>query len=203
MYKRDNKEIELHAAESPEGFLDVVEFVLCSIQASLQSTKIQRQDIEANGFNSRFLWGTKRAGLKHAVIHKEVLWSKLQYLRDVSKYSPEVITEAIEIILAIPGLGLVNAAFVAQLLGFDVACLDSHNLKRLGKGPAFVALNKKLKPKTKRAKILAYVKFTQEKGSEYWWDSWCEHVAGNRGNSDLATADLVSRWHVRVIKLFT
>lgn len=201
MYKRDCTEIAEHGLSSPEGLVDIIEFTLCTIQAGLHGTMAQRQDIKKTGLKSRFLWGSKAAGLKHAIDKSAILWGRLCCLRENSAEDVEICTEAVDLLMTVPGLGLVKAAFVAQMLGFNVACLDSHNLKRLGKTSAFVSVSSKLKKQTRLAKISAYVQFCQLKGSEYWWDSWCEHVAGNRANKDLSTADLVSRWHVRVVKM--
>ena len=201
MYERDCKEIEQHALASPAGLVDVIEFTLCSIQAGLSTIKLQRKDIAKQGESSRFLWGNKRSGWRYALKHKERMWSKLVALRECPDDDITAICDAIETLLKVPNLGLVKASFVAQMLGFNVACLDSHNLKRLGKGPAFVSLPKGLKPETKRKKIIHYVSFCQERGSEYWWNSWCEHVAGNKANRDLDTGDLVSRYHVQAVKM--
>ena len=201
MYKRDQKEIEHHALASPAGLVDVIEFTLCSIQAGLSTIKLQRKDIAKQGISSRFLWGKKAEGLQYAMKHRERLWGKLVALREASSYDVETVCDAVDLLEAVPNLGLVKASFVAQMLGFNVACLDSHNLKRIGKTEAFVRLEKTLKPKTRRKKIVHYVTFCQERGSEYWWDTWCEYVAGNKANRDLDTGDLVSRYHVQAVKM--
>lgn len=196
MYRRDCKEIEHHALASPDGLVDVIEFTLCSIQAGLSTIKLQRKDIAKEGEASRFLWGNKRAGWNYTNKNKARLWGTLVLLREKND-----VTEAILLLATVPNLGLVKAAFVAQMLGFNVACIDSHNLKRIGKTPGFVSLPKGLKPETKRKKVQAYVEYCQEKGSEWWWDSWCDYVAGNKANRDLDTGDLVSRYHVQAVKM--
>ena len=201
MYQRDCKEIEQHALASPAGLVDVIEFTLCSIQAGLSTIKLQRKDIAKQGISSRFLWGKKAEGLQYAMKHRERLWGKLVALREASSDNVETVCDAVDLLEAVPNLGLVKASFVAQMLGFNVACLDSHNLKRIGKTEAFVRLEKTLKPKTRRKKIVRYVSFCQERGSEYWWNTWCEHVAGNKANRDLDTGDLVSRYHVQAVKM--
>ena len=195
MYQRDCKEIEHHALASPDGLVDVIEFTLCSIQAGLSTIKLQRKDIAKEGEASRFLWGNKRAGWKYTNKNKARLWGQLVLLREKNE-----VVEAILLLATVPNLGLVKAAFVAQMLGFNVACIDSHNLKRIGKTPGFVSLPKGLKPETKRKKVQAYVEYCQIKGSEYWWNSWCDYVAGNKANRDLDTGDLVSRYHVQAVK---
>ena len=57
-------------------------------------------------------------------------------------------------------------------------------------------LGAKLKPATQLKKVKAYVEMCQEDGTEYWWDTWCEYVAGNRANRLLDTGDVVSKFHV-------
>ena len=164
MYQRDCKEIEQHALASPAGLVDVIEFTLCSIQAGLSTIKLQRKDIAKQGISSRFLWGKKAEGLQYAMKHRERLWGKLVALREASSDNVETVCDAVDLLEAVPNLGLVKASFVAQMLGFNVACLDSHNLKRIGKTEAFVRLEKTLKPKTRRKKIVRYVSFCQERG---------------------------------------
>ena len=46
-------------------------------------------------------------------------------------------------------------------------------------------------------------KLSDEQTQEKWWDGWCQHVAGNRHNRNLPTADAVSRFHVDAVKMET
>ena len=54
----------------------------------------------------------------------------------------------------------------------------------------------------KRKKIATYIELCQQEGSEYWWDSWCDYVAGNQANRSLATGDIVSRFHVECVNIW-
>jgi hypothetical protein len=103
--------------------------------------------------------------------------------------------------MKVPNLGMVKAAFVCQMLGMNVACLDSHNIKRLGLTPSAVKVDAKLKPEKKRAKVLAYIELCQKEGTEYWWNTWCNHVAGNSANRRLNSGDLVSAYHVEAVTM--
>ena len=48
--------------------------------------------------------------------------------------------------------------------------------------------------------IAEYVEYTRETGgAEYWWDTWCNYVAGNRANRSLNTGDAVSKFHVTAV----
>ena len=196
MYKRDCNAIADHAAASPAGLIDVIEFTLCTIQAGLSTVKQQRIDIKANGLHSKFLWGKKSDGLAYAIQRKEYLWGKLMAIKERGVTDVDAITDGVMLLMEVPNLGMVKASFVMQMLGFDVACIDSHNLTRLGMSPNAVKVGAKLKTESKYKKVRDYVIMTQLEGTEYWWDTWCEYVAGNRANRLLDTGDVVSKFHV-------
>lgn len=200
MYNRDVKLIAEHGLSSEAGLLDIIEFVFATIQQPLSMVPMIRDDIAVNGLDSRFLFGFKRGGLQYAQDNAK------QLLDDISKVVTEHGTQsdaaasaAIEVFFKVPGLGAVKAGFVAQCLGFNTACIDSHNVARLGIPVKDVTISKKLKPVTVCKKINNYVKLTQLEGSEYWWDTWCEYVAGNKMNKELTTGDVVSQFHVECI----
>ena len=203
MYNRDCKMIAEHACASPASLVDVIEFTLCSIQAGLSTIKMQRKDIAINGLDSMYLWGAKRDGLAYAQDNATVLWSKLMSIREQGLYNHDAIADALLLLMKVPCLGLVKAAFVAQMLGFDVACLDSHNLRRKGINLNRVKVAASLKPATKRMRVLDYIQLCNdtsdaiqgESCSEYYWNSWCAYVAGNKANKGLDTADVVSKYH--------
>ena len=196
MYREDVAAIEAHVAASPAGLVDVIEFVLCTIQAGLSTVKAQREDIAQHGLKSKFLWGKKSDGLEYARTHASYLWGKLHHLKEKGRNDPETIAQATLLLMDVPNLGMVKASFVLQCIGFNTACIDSHNLTRLGLKPSAVKVSDKLSPKARKAKVLSYIALCQEQGSEYWWNSWCEYVAGNRANRYLTTADAVSAYHV-------
>lgn len=83
--------------------------------------------------------------------------------------------EAIVCLLRVPGLGIVKAAFVAQLMGFDVACLDARNITREKRNPRAYRTDGKTAEQL-RPKVIAYVKETFGKAHHYW-DAWCSDVA--------------------------
>jgi hypothetical protein len=181
---------------SPAGLVDVIAFVLSTIQQPLASCARQMADIRAHGAASVYLFGSKRAGYEYAVEHREVLFAAVVKAVEVGD-----VVGAVDVLANVPGLGVVKASFVAQIVGLEVACLDSHNLKRLGLPETAFRLSKGVKPATKRAKIAAYVQACGDTGgSEFWWNSWCAHVAGiGRANKRLATADAVSAFHVECV----
>lgn len=196
MYRHDVPIIARHAWGSPAGLFDVIEFVLLTIQQPLQYIARQRTDIRETGAGSVYLFGSKRAGWRWAEENLEELWGEARRII-LSPSDPTV--PLIEHFLQVPGLGMIKAAFVVQCLGYDASCLDRHNAQRLGIPEASLKLNMKLRPETIRSKVAAYVELCRSTGgAEFWWDTWCSHVAGRRG-SPLATPEEVSRYHTDTI----
>jgi len=194
MYKRDNKKIAKFILKNPDNTVTGITFVLGTIQNALSNVG-RFMDGVANEGATSIAMTMKRNGYLYAVEHKHVLH---QALKVAVKHNDPV--GAIDVLTNVPNLGIVKAAFVAQLVGLDVACLDSHNLDRLGLDRAALKFAKTVKPETKLKKIQNYVRLTQETGgSEYWWDTWCDYVAGNRGNKKLTTGDAVSAYHATCI----
>ena len=195
MFYRDMPLLRSHALSSPAGLLDVIAFVLCTIQQPLQSVAKQMADIRANGAEARALFGSKRPGYVYARDHIEVLYAAVKRGAEVGDT-----VGTVDALLAIPGLGVVKASFVAQICGLEVACLDTHNLRALGLAETAFKLPKGLKPATRLAKVAAYVAVCAESGgSAFWWDRWCETVAGSKFNRSLPTADAVSAYHVACV----
>lgn len=195
MYNRDCKKIAKFAMKNPDNLAQVTTFVLTTIQAGLATTLGQMQDIKVTGADSKYLWGNKRDGYVYMQEHKEVIFAAVKAA--VKAKDP---VGAIDVLTNVPNLGIVKAAFVAQMCGLDVACIDSHNCDRLGLSRTALKFAKGVKPETKRKKIADYVALTQRTGgSEYWWNTWCEYVAGNRANKHLTTGDAVSKFHVTAV----
>jgi hypothetical protein len=195
MYARDMPLMRAHDLSSPQGLTDIIGFVLSTIQQPLQSVKAQMAELRANGAASKYLFGSKRAGYAYALEHAEVLFAAITKAVDVKDT-----IGAVDVLSTIPGLGIVKAAFVAQIVGLEASCLDGHNLKRLGLGEAAFKLAKSVKPETKRAKISAYLALCASTGgAEYWWNTWCDFVAGSKANKRLSNADMVSAYHVECL----
>lgn len=200
MYANHMPKIADHALATPDGLSDLIEFVLCTIQQPLQQVIPQRRDIRQNGLESRFLFGSKRHGMAYVQEHALDLWSGVRAIL-AAPDSAERKADLIQHFMQVPGLGMVKAAFVVQCLGGGTACIDSHNMKRLGLSEGALRVGPKLKPETARRKVEAYVALCDETGgSEFWWDTWCEHVAGRRG-SPLKTGHDVSAYHVEAVCL--
>jgi hypothetical protein len=203
MYQRDVSLIkDFVAVGGPDALVDgVVRFVLTTIQAGLSTCTGQAQKIIDDGLDANCLWGKKSDGLAYARDNKEWLYGQVYKIAETHGYDTvEGCADVVQLFMAVPNLGMVKAAFVAQCLGFNVSCIDSHNIKRLGISPNLVkSPPSTMKPATVRKKIVQYVELCQECGTEYWWNSWCNYVAGNIANRKLDTGDIVSYYHVECV----
>ena len=203
MYKRDCIEIA-NLAKYQNSVAPIIGFTLSTIQAGLQTCTGQAEKVIKDKYKANCLWGLKAEGLEYAIKNDAWLYGKAIHIADKFGYdSIEGITEAILLFMSVPNLGMVKASFVCQMLGFNIACLDSHNLKRLGMNANFTKIPATMSDKGKRKKIATYIELCQQEGSEYWWNSWCDYVAGNQANRLLVTGDIVSRFHVECINIWT
>ena len=132
MYTDDVNEIKLEAHKRGD-LTGIIAFTFATIQQGLSTCARQAMDIKRNGYNSNSLWGLKSQGLKYAIDNKTFLYNKCVHIIEKHGYeSEESIFEILKLFFLIPNIGIVKAGFIAQMLGFNVSCLDSHNLKRLG-----------------------------------------------------------------------
>ena len=200
MYKKDNKIIADFLLASPENIPRGVTFVILSIQQPTSGLADKMLEVDQQGPECRHLnYGLKRAGFEYVQANKQAIFERLTEYVALGLNDVDNIANALLYVYQTPNLGMVKAAFLLQLLGFNVACLDSHNLKRLGWKQSQVSITKGLKYETKIKKIKAYISTTQEKGTAFWWDSWCHYVAGNIANKKLTTGQQVSQYHIQAI----
>lgn len=201
MYDRDMPKLAAHGLASPEGFVDVVTFVLLTIQQPLSRVREQFADVKAKGADSVWLFAAKGLGYLHVQKHKLELHARV---RDAI-YSGDTV-DGIDALLDVPSLGIVKAAFVMQCLGApDAACIDTHNAARYGYSYSALKFSKAIKkPATRLRKIRAYLDLCAKHGdARQWWNEWCAYVVEkNTGKAaGFLTASLCSREHVRALGL--
>jgi len=201
MYQRDCTEIVQHALQSPDGLYDVIEFTLCTINMPLSRVIEQRKSIKLHGILSKWVSSTKAQGITYAQEHKVELHTLMLNIRETAGCDTIDGAQAVvDLFMRIPSIGMVKAGFIGQMLGFQVACLDRHNVRALGLSESALRINKKASQEVRLKKIREYVKLCRRKGSEYWWDTWCNFVADRGGmNKSLPTGDAVSRYHVDAV----
>jgi hypothetical protein len=202
MYQRDCTEITKHAEGSPDGLYDVIEFTLCTINMPLSRVITQRQDISVHGTDSKWVSATKGQGIYYGQNQKGQLYDKVNTIKHRYGIGLAGSYRAVNHFIQIPSIGIVKAGFIAQMCGFNVACLDRHNVREFGLDEKLLSLSKSLKPELKLKRCKEYTKLCQKKGSEFYWDYWCNFVAAKGGmNKALDTGDKVSRYHVDAIKM--
>lgn len=198
MYKRDQKSIQKWATNG-DKLVDVVAMVLCSIRQPWNAIGDQLADVRQNKAASKYLFGFKRNGYLYAVEHKARLYRKVL---DCRRGRCEVI-DLMRELMKVPGLGLVKAGFVVQLLCGEVGCMDSHNIKRFGLDASFFIIPKRVNVADQLqvidGKIEAYIALCEANGGcQYLWDSWCDVLAAKQPNK-FTDGDHVSRLHVEFL----
>lgn len=173
LFHRDALTVGEAARANEEVFLRVIMMVLLSIRQPWTKVPDQFHGTVTMGTQSPYLFGFKRAGYQFA--HENI--SKL-HRRIVSYEHDKDLVSLIYDLMAVPGLGLAKASFVAQLTVNDGACLDGHNLRRLGLDPNFTRLDKNLQRDRIEARINAYnASWATQGDSAYWWNTWCVELA--------------------------
>lgn len=182
MYAEHVPAISAGCKECPDIFARAIMFASLSIRQPVENVPFQLDDVWERGSASHYLWGWKAQTYAYTMEHRGQLHGVLSLgLRDA----------LYRLASDVPGLGLVKAGFVLQLAGYDVACLDSRNVKREGRSPR--AFRTDGKPPS-RAKLDAYLGETEGRAQAYW-DAWCLDVAGARG----LEPDAVSALHLAVL----
>ena len=201
MYQRDCTLIAQHSMASPDGLKDNVEFTLCTINMPLSRVYTQRQSIKMLGVKSKWVSSQKAKGLVYIDEHKDELHTLILNIREtLGTDTIDGAQAAVDLFMRIPSIGMVKAGFIAQMCGFEVACLDRHNVRMLGMPETALLVSKTIKPELRQKKIRNYVKLCRRKGAEHWWNTWCNYVAEKGGmNKSLPTGDAVSAYHVTAL----
>jgi hypothetical protein len=181
-YETDVPAIAAFARASADNMGEVCMFVVLSIREPFERMRTHMRDMRAHGARSRTLWGFKAQSYEYVQAHKDAIFAAFQSMERDGTATAETVTR---LFTQIPGLGIVKAGFVAQMLGFDVACFDSRNMHKLGFGPndrPFRALKAKAGAMVKAEAVAKYVQATRvHGGARYWWNAWCEEQSARLG----------------------
>lgn len=190
-YQADCVEVASAARHSDKVFIETATMVLLSIQQPWQGVPAQFAHVRQHGRDSVYLFGSKRGGFDYVSEHATALRIAAQIAYDKQDLDGLLLEY-----LAIPGLGLVKASFLAQLTIADGACIDLHNARRLGLTPNDLKMPKTLKHPARLARISAYNATWQQHGnSEYWWNTWCDNMVGTSYNKRLTSGAHASSIH--------
>jgi hypothetical protein len=198
LFQTEQPKISAYARRSPENLARVVGFVLSTIQAPIERSPDDVADIDARGLESRVLWGSKRSGLTYTYKHACDIYNACE-----QAYALGDDHGLLYALLAIPGIGLPKAGFIAQLAYGRVGCLDTHNLSRFdleAKDFATSGLHRDGEALSNRiARYLATCR--RFGGCEQLWNTWCDYVAQRRPRTFPGGADAVSRLHTQALGL--
>ena len=189
MYQSDCLSIREACRKDDNAIIGAGLLVLLSIRQPFYSVPEAMRDVQNVGQGSRFLWGSKRDGYKALVRNVSVI---RQYVLDYDQ-SGDFETLVIRL-MQVPNMSFAKASFFAQMLTGEGACLDSHNLARLGLGDGNRgAIKKTLTEETMRRHYRLYDATWRAHGdSAYWWDTWCEYVADSYPDQYENAADVSS-----------
>lgn len=200
MYNRDAVKIAAAFKADPLGvFPKVVQFVLATIQQQFQSVPDILAQWDAEGWEAETCWGMKKGGMKWLSHYKK--WSPVALkLHECVREGDRV--GGLDVLISIPGINTVKAAFIGQLCGLQTSCLDTQNCQLHGiKNIRVFHIPSKQTAKTRLAKLEAYLALCDKLGTpETFWNTWCELIAAKyKGTSVFETGDDVSALHASLI----
>lgn len=195
MYREHAPVIAAGMREDPEIFKRGLVFVILSIRQRIDLMPGQMDEVEERRAEAPCLFGWKRRAYRHIELHGREMHETLNALWSADVLPAWAERQAIRALMQVPGLGIVKAAFAAQLFGFDVACIDSRNAEREGRKRDAFKYDKGRSTDARLEKLLTlYLSVTHGRAEEYW-DAWCDYVAADYG----LTGEQVSAIHLRIL----
>ena len=206
MYKEHVPLIAEGMRADPDVFMRGIMFAVLSIQQPVTGVPRQLADIDRGEL--KWVWGHKREAYDYLQEHGCALWRDVVSVPSRGTENARVV---ITMLCRVPGLGIVKAAFVAQFLAHDVACLDTRNVNTDGRNPLETRADKKSGPAFD-AKVARYVAETYGR-AQFFWDRWCKEAGdyfektasgGNRMRKYKALVSVrqmgaIGRWETREI----
>ena len=168
MYQNHVPTLTAAIRHSPKVFSSAVMFAAVSARTHFITVPAQMLELEMRGRKAKCLWSWKTSAFDFVQAHGRRLHETIARID-----CPE---KALRAICEIPGLGIVKGAFVLQMMGHDLACLDTRNIERDGRDPLAYATRGIKTGKAFEAKVARYVADTFGRSQQYW-DDWCADVA--------------------------
>ena len=162
-----------------------VMFAILSARVQFHRVPAQCAELKERKHKANCLWGFKLGAYLHLEDNAEQIW------RDACAAHDPI--ACMIVLTSIPGLGINKAGFVCQMLGHDIACLDTRNVKRAGLNMRAYTAHHKTSLRYP-ALIARYVAETAGRAQELW-DTWCNEVGRDTGLSGHA----ISLQHVSTI----
>lgn len=216
MFKDHNPVINAYMQANHEQMIDGIMFVVLSVKTPFHTMQMQMDDYRKHGGESKYVWGFKRQTYDYLQEHGKDLYDELMDLHARTEFYEKGQPikfrgrqvwhhrdkQMMLCLTDVPGLGVVKAGFVMQMMFGRVGCIDVHNQRRLYSiDPKDLKLTKMAKDDTKRMKIENYVNICKKNNStQRLWDSWCEQLTDKRCNKGrFASGNDVSAYHVHVL----
>lgn len=189
MYDRDQPLIEAAMRASVSGFKRGVMFAVCSMRQPVTRVPMQLDALDNGDARDMetILFGHKKSAFKYLEENATLMWGRCCNAPDAAT--------VILTLTDMPGMGIVKAGFIAQMLGHDVACLDSRNIQRRRLKPRRFATNGVKHGAAHLRKVGRYIRETRGRSREHW-NAWCDYVAPDYG----MTGEAVSALHVCIAK---
>lgn len=216
MFKDHNPIINGYMQANAQQMIDGIMFVVLSVKTPFHTMKMQMDDYRKHGGESKYVWGFKRQTYDYLQEHGQDLYDELMDLHKRTEFydkgqpikfvGRQVWShrdkQMMLVLTDVPGLGVVKAGFVMQMMFGRVGCIDVHNQRRLYSiDPKSLSLTKTAKDPTKLVKIDSYVNICKKNNStQRLWDQWCEQLTDKRCNKGrFATGNDVSAYHVQAL----
>jgi len=173
MFAKHQVKIMKWAMKNEDNIFNLILMVSLSIRQPWAVIGKQLQDVQANGSNSKYLFGSKKDLYFHVMENKQSIF---QLLKD-TKAGKVSQADCLYKLTQIPGLGLAKAGFVMQLAIGMAGCIDSHNVTMFGVNPNALKMGK-VKAEKALEKAKMYLDLCEKLGgTEFLWDNWCNFVA--------------------------
>jgi hypothetical protein len=170
---------------TPAGMADLIVFAICTQNQHFFRVRGIMDYLRAEGITTcTQLTGRQQRGIMWAQAHTAALCPL-----------PSCTLEAMRRLIELPGIGIVKAGFILQMLGYNIGCLDVHNLRLAGLSPAAF---KHVPTNTEglTLKLRTYLATCASLGgTAHLWDQWCTLIACKYPRH-FPTADAVSAYHV-------
>lgn len=199
-FKDVNPVINAYMQKSEMHMQDGIMFVVLSIKTPFHTMSKQMQDYRKHGLSSKYVWGFKKQTLEYLLENRADLYKRLMAASrlDVSKGTRDRLM--MEMLTQVPGLGLVKAGFVMQMMFGRVGCIDVHNARRFRKvTPKDLTFSPTAKFATRLQKIDNYIDICKgHRSTEKLWDQWCDLIADKHCNHFQSGWD-VSKYHLEAL----
>ena len=199
-FKDVNPVINAYMQKSEMHMQDGIMFVVLSIKTPFHTMSRQMQDYRKYGLSSKYVWGFKKQTLEYLLENRSDLYRRLMAASriDVSKNARDRLM--MEMLTQVPGLGLVKAGFVMQMMFGRVGCIDVHNSRRFRKvTPKDLQFSPTAKVTTRLQKIDNYIEICKgHRSTSKLWDQWCDLIADKHCNHFSSGWD-VSKYHLEAL----